>query len=180
MEINTIIRSALMLSLTILTLCSCEHKKPTNDIIIPKVVKKAKASTGRMSDYTQTRTVDWLGSVYTVVVHRFVDKSLAMAKDESGNEYYDNKISVRIHRQDGTPFFDKTFTKADFSSHLPEDVATDGALLGVVLDKAEGDHLRFAASVGSPNNVSDTFVPLVVNVSRTGDVTVSVDNDIDN
>ena len=50
----------------------------------------------------------------------------------------------------------------------------------MVLDKAEGDHLRFAASVGSPDNVSDTFVPLVVNVSRTGDVTVSVDNDIDN
>lgn len=168
-----------MLGMTALCLYSCKEKKESNNIIVPKQVKKAVRENDRMSEYTQTKTVEWLGQTYTVVVHRYADEGLPKAKDETGNMYFDNKITVKVHRADGSEFFNRAFAKTDFTEYLPKDVASDGALLGMVLEKAEGDHLVFAASVGSPDSMSDAFVPLVVKVSRTGKVSVAVDIDLE-
>ena len=168
----------LMSVCALLGFSACSEKKQTKDIIVPKVVKKVQKKINAMSDYTQSKSVEWLGQSYTVVVHRFVDNT-ALCVDESGNNYYANKISLRIHRADGSVFFDRTFVKADFEQYLDSDVAEKGALLGIVLEKADGDHLRFAASVGSPDQMSDEFVPLLLDVSRTGGMTISVDTSLD-
>lgn len=157
---------------------ACSEKKQSGDIIVPKVVKKVQNKVNSMSDYTQSKTVDWLGQTYTIVVHRFVDKT-SQCEDEQGNKYYANKISLRIHRADGSVFFDRTFAKSDFAGYVGSGVAEKGALLGIVLEKAEGDHLRFAASVGSPDQNSDEFVPLLLDVSRTGGISISVDTSLD-
>ena len=55
----------------------------------------------------------------------------------------------------------------------------DEALVGIVLDHAEGDHLRFAASVGSPDKLSDEYVPLKMTLSRTGGVSIARDTQLD-
>ena len=55
----------------------------------------------------------------------------------------------------------------------------NSALLGIVFDKAEGDNLVFAASVGSPDRMSDEYVPLVLKISRFGDVRISKDTQMD-
>ena len=55
----------------------------------------------------------------------------------------------------------------------------NSALLGIVPDKAEGDYIVFAASVGSPDKNSDEYVPLVLKVSRFGDVKISKDTQMD-
>lgn len=47
-----------------------------------------------------------------------------------------------------TEFFNHTFTKAAFESNLDKKTKSTGALLGIVFDKAEGNNLCFAASVG--------------------------------
>ncbi|WP_390883979.1 DUF4738 domain-containing protein [Hoylesella loescheii] len=54
-----------------------------------------------------------------------------------------------------------------------------GALLGVVYDKCDNDYLYFAASVGSPDKSSDEYVPLVVKISRFGDVSIKKDATLD-
>ncbi len=162
----------------LLGLGACSEKKQTNDIIVPKIVKKAQKKVNAMSDYSQSKTVDWLGQVYTVSVRRFADHS-QQCEDESGNKFYANKITLRILRADGSVFFDRTFLKSDFDRYVDSDVAKKGALLGIVLEKAEGDRLRFAASVGSPDQMSDEFVPLVLDVSRTGDISISEDTSLD-
>ena len=54
-----------------------------------------------------------------------------------------------------------------------------GALLGIVFDKAEGDNLCFAASVGSPDITSDEYLPLVLKISRMGAVSISKDQVLD-
>ena len=52
-------------------------------------------------------------------------------------------------------------------------------MLGIVLDKADGDYLRFAASVGSPDVLSDQFVPLVMTIHRMGGVSITRDTQLD-
>ncbi|MBP3229936.1 MAG: DUF4738 domain-containing protein, partial [Prevotella sp.] len=71
------------------------------------------------------------------------------------------------------------FTKADFASLLDEDTRKNGALLGIVLDKTEENQLRFAASVGSPDVLSDQYVPLLLTITRMGAVSMAKDDRLD-
>ena len=169
--------SLLVFSVGILTLMSCKEKKNTGVIITKKPVVVAQRQIMKTGDYAQSRKVDWLGAVYTVETKRVADPSLPVIAD-GNTKYYDNRITVRILRSDGSEFFNRTFTKTDFSSYVGKTYA-DGALVGIVLDRAEGDNLLFAASVGSPDKMSDEYIPLLMKVSRQGGITISKDTQLD-
>ena len=163
------IYAAALLMGCLCALSSCESKKKENkNIITTKPVTKVKKGIQSMSDYAQSRVIEWLGNSYTVSTERKADTSLPLCKDEQGNEYYDNRITVSITRKDGSVFFKRTFTKTDFAQYAKGSYGRDGALLGVVFNTIKNDALLFAASVGSPDNMSDNFVPIVVRISRTG------------
>ena len=90
---------------------SCGEKKKHDDIIAPKVEKPKLQAPVRMQDYNQTTDVKWLNRDYQVVVKRTPDDSLRMVKDETGQKFVDNRISLRIIRADGSVFFSKSFTR---------------------------------------------------------------------
>lgn len=169
--------SAVMMSASV-ALTACRNTPKSDDIIAKKPAKTVKKSIQKVGDYAQTRTVEWLGATYTVQVERKADPALPLVADEQGNKYYDNRITIVIKRPDGTEFFRRTFTKADFAACLGS-AESNGALLGVVLDRAENASLYFAASVGSPDSMSDEYVPLVVCIGRGGGVTISKDTQLD-
>lgn len=52
-------------------------------------------------------------------------------------------------------------------------------LLGIVLDKVEDSNLVFAVSVGYPDVQSDTFIPLVMKIGKTGNMSIALDTQID-
>ena len=158
---------------------ACKEKKQTDVIITTKPVPEAKKPTQKVGDYETTTPVDWVGSTYQVLVERKADESLPLADDGQGNKYYDNRITVKIVRKDGSEFFNRTFVKEDFSAYVDALYKKNSALLGIVLDRAEADYLVFAASVGSPAKMSDEYVPLVMKVSRFGDVKISKDTQLD-
>ena len=97
---------------------SCAEKKKSNIIIAPKPVVKVKKQTLKMSEYEQSRSIEWLGSTYKVVVKREADDSLPLVKVDENTKYHDNKITVRIIRSDGSEFFKRSFTKAAFEKYL--------------------------------------------------------------
>ena len=170
--------AASALCTALLTFAACSSKPKTNDIIAKKPVKTAPKPTQDMGDYNQSRSVEWLGSTYSVNVARKADRSLPLAVDESGNKYFDNRITLTILRSDGSEFFKRTFSKSDFNEYV-DDSYKGGALLGIVLDRAEGDNIYFAASIGSPDKMSDNYVPLVLKISRVGGVSISKDTKLD-
>lgn len=157
---------------------SCKEKPKDTVIIARKPVKTVKKTIQKVGDYTQTRTVEWLDATYSVTVERAADTSLPLILDESGNKYYDNAVTVTVKRQDGTVFFNRRFTKSDFASHIDTEECK-GALLGIVLDRAQAATLYFAASVGSPDKMSDEYVPLVMSIGRGGDVSIKKDTRLD-
>ena len=166
-------------ALATITIVSCKEKKTSEHIITTKPVEEAKKPTQEIGNYDMTTPVDWVGSTYQVVVERKADHSLPLADDGQGNKYFDNRISLKILRKDGSVFFSRVFTKNDFSRYVDALYQKNSALLGIVLDRAETDHLIFAASVGSPNKMSDEYVPLVMKISRFGDVSISKDTQMD-
>jgi len=164
-------------SMLAIVVASCHEKKKHDDIIAPKVETPKPQAPIRMQDYNQTSDVKWLDKTYQVVVSRTPDDSLRMVKDETGQKYVDNRISLRIIRPDGSVFFSRTFTKAAFDRFLNDDYRKTGILEGFVFDKAEGNNLFFAASVCHPQ--TDEYIPMVVTVSNLGDVGIKLDNQMD-
>ena len=159
---------------------SCgEKKKNSNIIITHKPVAPVVKETQKMNDDEQSHDVSWVGSNYKVVVQRMADISLPVVQIDDYTKYYDNKITVRVLRKDGTEFFNHAFTKADFDGYLDQDTKDTGVLQGIVFVKAEGDELLFAASVGSPDAVSDEYVPMVVEITRMGAISISPDTSLD-
>ena len=162
-------------------MASCaDEKKKSNIIIAPKpAAKVTNKPTQKMSDYEQARDIEWLGSTYKVIVKSESDSELPIVKLDETTKYYDNKITVRILRQDGTEFFNRSFTKSAFEQYLDRHTKESGALLGIVDVKAEGNNLCFAASVGSPDVTSDEYIPLVLKITNLGAVAITKDQTLD-
>jgi len=155
-------------------LCSCGEKKKASTQIITHKPQAAKTKTIHSTgDYSQSMPVEWLGTKYTVSVSRKADSTLPIVTNTSGDKYYDNAITVRIVRPDSTEFFAKTFHKTAFSGYLDADFEKQSTLLGIVFDKAEGNNIYFAASVGDPDHLSDEYVPLTVSISNLGAVAIT-------
>lgn len=167
----------LMAAATMLT--ACQEKKQSTVIIAPKPEAPKPSGPVVMQDMNAQNDVEWIGKTYKVVVSRKVDRELPMVEVEQGKKAYDNRINLRILRPDGSEFFNRDFTKQAFASCLDESTKKNGVLLGIVLDRADGDNLIFAASVGSPDVLSDEFIPMVLTVTRMGDVSIKRDTTMD-
>ena len=160
-----------------LLLAGCSQKKKSEDIIAPKPEVVKPQAPIRMQEYKQTTDVVWLGRNYQVEVCRVADDSLKMVKDENGQKFVDNRITVKVMRADGSVFFNRSFTKAAFEAYLNNDYRQTGILEGLVYDKAEGNNLFFAASVSHPQ--TDEYIPLVVSLNNMGEVGIRLDTDLD-
>ena len=100
-----------------------------------------------------------------------------MVKDEIGQQFVDNCITLVVSRQDGSKFYSHKFTKKDFDKYLDDDYRKTGILEGLVFDKTDGDWLEFAASVSHPQ--TDEYIPLIVRLSRMGELSIKRDSQMD-
>jgi hypothetical protein len=170
-------KSVLALTFVGLLATSCGKKKQHDDIIVQETETPQPQAPIRMQDYKDVKDVQWLGKQYQVEVSRTACDSLAMVKDESGQQFVDNRIVLKVIRQDGTVFCTKTFTKSAFNGCLDDDYRKTGILEGFVFDKAEGNHLFFAASVCHPQ--TDEYIPMVVTLSNFAEVGISKDQQME-
>ena len=170
-------KSVLALAFVGLITTSCGKKKQHDDIIVQETEAPQPQAPIRMQDYKDVKDVQWLGKQYQVEVSRTACDSLAMVKDESGQQFVDNRIVLKVIRQDGSVFCTKTFTKSAFSACLNDDYRKTGILEGFVFDKAEGNHLFFAASVCHPQ--TDEYIPMVVTLSNFAEVGISKDQQME-
>ena len=170
-------KSVLALTFVGLITTSCGKKKQHDDIIVQETEAPQPQAPIRMQDYKDVKDVQWLGKQYQVEVTRTACDSLAMVKDESGQQFVDNRIVLKVIRQDGSVFCTKTFTKSAFSACLNDDYRKTGILEGFVFDKAEGNHLFFAASVCHPQ--TDEYIPMVVTLSNFAEVGISKDQQME-
>ena len=167
--------SILLTSLFVLS--ACGEKKKSNDIITQRTVTAVPAAPVQMQAYTDERDVDWIGRSYHVTIHREPADSMAMVEDETGRKFVDNVFTLSVTRTDGSTFFSRKFTKQSFTAYLDADYRATGVFEGLVFDRAEGDWLVFGASVGHPQ--TDEYIPLVIRLSRMGELQTSVDTQMD-
>ena len=172
-------RIALVLTavLTIGLLTGCKQKKQTEDIVVHKPEAPKPQAPIRMQEYNQVKDVKWLERDYQVNITRVADDSLRMVKDETGQKFVDNRITVRIIRADGSICFNRAFTKAAFDDYLDNDYRRTGILEGIVFDRVEGNRVVFAGSVSHPQ--TDEYIPFIITVDNMGEVGIKRDTDLD-
>jgi len=170
-------RTVLALLFIGLLASSCGQKKKHEDIIVQQVATPKPQAPIRMQDYKDVKDIQWMSKQYQVEVARTADDSLRMVKDESGQKFIDNRITLKVIRADGSVFSSKTFTKADFTDCLDDDYRKTGILEGFVFDKAEGSQLYFAASVCHPQ--TDEYIPLVVTLNNQGVFNIARDQQLE-
>lgn len=170
-------KSVLALTFVGLLATSCGKKKQHDDIIVQETETPQPQAPIRMQDYKDVKDVQWLGKQYQIEVSRTACDSLAMVKDETGQQFVDNRIVLKVIRQDGSVFCTKTFTKSAFNACLDDDYRKTGILEGFVFDKAEGNQLFFAASVCHPQ--TDEYIPMVVTLSNFAEVGISKDQQME-
>lgn len=155
----------------------CSEKKKSNDIIAPKIVKKAPAAPIYMQEYKQSKSVDVGGATLNITIVRQPDDSLAMVKDETGQKFVDNRIALTVTNAQGSTIVNKSFTKSSFDQYLDDDYRKTGILEGLVFDCVNGNSIRLAASVSHPQ--TDEYIPLVVTVGKNGSISISRDTKLD-
>lgn len=156
----------------IFALVSCEDKPKSDTIIVEKPIIVKSKKVEKMGDYSQNRTINWAGSEYNIVLNFAADPSLPVVK-EGSYKYYDNRITLKVLRADGSEFFNRSLTKADFKVYVSKNIAENGALVGMVYDHADANNVYFTVSVGSPDKTSDEYVALQFKLSRMGEVSIS-------
>ena len=169
--------SIVLLAAVALMLAACSGKKKSNDIITERIEKVEPKAPVEMQEYTDERDVEWIGKQYHIAIHRQPSDSASMVKDEYGQKYVDNVFTMAVSRQDGSVFFSRTLTKSALAKYLDDDYRKTGVFEGLVFDCVDGDCLVFAASVGHPQ--SDEYIPLVLRLSRMGDLSIKRDTQMD-
>lgn len=158
-------------------LSACGEKKKTTDIITQPVAVVPPQAPIAMQEYSDERDVSWIDREYHVSILRQPCDSLSLVKDETGQEFVDNVFSLAVSRADGSVFFRRTFVKRQLASYLDDDFRRTGIFEGLVFDRVDGDWLVFAASVGHPQ--TDEYIPLVLRLSRYGDLQIQRDTQMD-
>lgn len=175
---QTIKTLAIALGATVVMAGCRSEKKDTHTIIATKPAPKEPKAPVKMQEYTQETDFTLVGSKLHCTIHRTPSDSLAKVKDEGGQQYIDNQITLSLTRTDGTTFLKRTFTKASFNDCLDDDYRKRGVLMGFVFDKVDNNRALFAASVSHPG-ADDEYIPIVVTITPQGAVSMARDTEMD-
>ena len=169
-----------VLLMGILTGCGSNKKDAKEEAQRMFQLESVDENTGlqRMQVSRINQDIECRGKKYRISVERTPDDKLPHVKSDMGL-FVDNSIKVKITRDNGTPLFEKTFTKNDFASNLPAKYLKRSVLEGLVFDDvrtAERKEVTLAASVSYP--MTDLYIPFILTVSQDGKLSISKDEDM--
>ena len=106
------------------------------------------------------------GKKYNLFIERAPSDSLPSVKSDLGI-FADNRIIVRISRENGSRVFAKTFTKQSFSGFVSADEEKT----------REGKNIILAASVSYPQ--TDLYIPFSITITPEGKMSISKNEDME-
>ncbi len=162
----------------VIGISACGGKKGTQDEGTLAVLQDSTDAKGnqRMQASNSEQKITFKGKEYVSRVSRTPDESLPLVKNESGDTYVDNTISLRLMRGNEM-VFSKTFTKNDFSSLVGSSFLSRSILEGIVYNKTTSQGIMYAASVCYPQ--SDLFIPIAITITADGQMTMVKDEQME-
>lgn len=172
-------RYVLFIACALLAFSSCKKKVSQDDIIVDKVVTKTIIATQKMPDQENSGKFKWIkDSEYRYTIERKAVDSLKHVINHD-IPYNDNAITLVVKRDDGSVFFEKTFTKENFSPVLPKQFMETGVLLSMSFHKVVDNEAQFIVSVGSPDENNEEFFYALMVLDNFGKTRAEVFNDLE-
>ncbi|MCD8283033.1 MAG: DUF4738 domain-containing protein [Prevotella sp.] len=153
---------------------ACEKKKETRRIVTKITRPAVREGITALPETSVTRSFVWGDASYEATITRTPDKEQPVVTDADGNRYYDNDIRLTILSPSGK-LTDRVFHKGDFAAAAGERYARSGAyaLLNMVFHEVVNNEAVFIATIGSPDELDDVYVLTRVMVSKTGALSMS-------
>ena len=129
-----------------------------------------------MPEYNYTDSLMQGSHRIVFTITRQPDDELPIVVDEDGLKYKDNRYTLVISK-DGSTFFNKCFTKADFNSKLIKDLQKYGIMDGMRFDHAKEGKLYFNTCVTYPE--SDMSAPFILTIGPDGSYSIEPDTSFD-
>ena len=124
----------------------------------------------RLSAVHLKDSVRMSGNCYTYAIERMPMDSVIIT-DEEGYKTQDNSILLTIQKN-GTPFFERRFTRSAFHIHVDDSYYQQCILLGMNFDRTTDYGLRFIASIGKGAD-SEDYKPYAVTVGADGSINIT-------
>lgn len=157
-------------SVIFLSACSSQNKKEKDDAqaLMQDSVKAAGPQCMQVSDVKAT--FNYQGKEYQSSVLRQPDESLPIVKNEQGEKFIDNRITLRL-TCGGKQIVDRVFTKENFASLVDAKFMQYAILEGLVYDQTTPQGIIYAASVCYPQ--SDLYVPIRLTITSDGKISMA-------
>jgi hypothetical protein len=152
---------------------ACSEKKKSEDILVAKYVPEQLKDPIRMPLDERHTSVEWMGEKYVVNLLRQSVDSLPSITDETGQQYYDNRVVLTISRPDQSVFFKKVFVKGSFASFIDGNLIKAGMLENIVYHGIEDNNLKFGVVVSRAGN-EDEFIPLDLAIDCKGGMSIKL------
>ncbi len=160
-----------VIALAMLAACSKKEVKQAR-MVVPKPQDELPVGIQHLEEQVLSQAVDWQGKSYVVNFSRQIDRDKPLIDDGEGVKYYDNSITVRVDRQDGSTFFTHTYTKNDFARFADADAMKRRTLYNISVFGVKPEALSLLACVSAPDESSDDFQLLEVRISPDGSTSV--------
>lgn len=154
----------------LLSACHSSQKDSQNTSATSLEDSIAKAGPQRMQVSDIKTTITYQGKEYLSAVRRQPDESLPIVKNEQGEKFVDNRISLRL-TCNGQVVVSKVFTKETFASLVDAQFLKNSILEGLVFDKTAPEGILYAASICYPQ--TDLYIPLRITVTADGQVSLA-------
>ncbi len=172
---KTIHTLMLLAAMLIISACKGEDKPKTpEDIIIHKFEKPTLSPPIKMENQVTTSEFTFGGNQMKAVIERSASDSLPYVKDNIGQEFVDNVITLTITQADGSVYLKRKFTKANFNNRISEEFRNNGILSGIAFGRANNDSVFFGASVSLPE--LDEQWPMLIILTNGGKIEIIDDN----
>lgn len=156
---------SMLLILTVVV--ACTGNKGTTGSNTHVILKDSIDAQGvqRMQPSKAEQTITFKGKEYQSFIQRVPNDSLSRVKNDVGDVFVDNSITLRLTRGN-EKVFSKTFTKHNFSSLVSGDFMKHAILEGMVFDKTTSQGFVYAVSVSYPQ--TDLYIPISITITADG------------
>lgn len=162
-------RAMIVLAAFWLAACSSSPKRGKEEIMVLVQDGTAKDIPQRMPETAVKVPISYRGKEYQSCVERQPDESLPVVKNEQGESFIDNRITLRI-TCGNKQIIDRSFTKESFASLAGTGFMKSALLEEIVYDKTTPQGFTYAVSICHPQ--TDFYVPVRLTVTPDGKVSM--------
>ena len=147
--------------------CSLQKNKEHENVRILMKDSVENSLPQKMPKSESKINLNYKGKAYVSIITRRPDERQALVKNQQGDTFIDNLITLHIKSDDKT-IVNKEFVKTDFASLINARFMNNAILENLIYTETTTEGFVYVASISYPQ--SDLYVPIKLTVTPNGNI----------